>query len=158
MTSFLLYCVLGYIALAVQAVFFKGIKPDFILVLICVYSVKYGYAKGVAYGALNGLIIDTASGFILGPNIISKAVIGFIARSIRENIFNWNIVVNTVVVAVLTVLDIFIVYMCHKTFSGILFDNRPWTVPVLETVITAAASLLMYGLLSPEKDGSGNIQ
>lgn len=157
MKKFLLYCVAGYIALSVQSVFFKGIKPDFILVIVCAYALKYGHAKGVAFGAFSGLLLDTASGFILGPNMLSKSLAGFIARTVRENIFNWNITINTIVVALLTVIDIFIISICHKTFSGISFVNRPWKLSVMETFLTVAAALVMYVFLNPEKDRTNSI-
>ncbi len=116
MKKFLLYLLFTYIALSVQAIFFKGIKPDFVLVLVCFYSLKYGHAKGVAYGALSGLIIDVATGFIIGPNIVSKSVAAFLIGSVREKLFNWNIVTNTLLIAILSITDILIVYICHKTF------------------------------------------
>ncbi|NOZ69491.1 MAG: hypothetical protein GXP46_09695 [Deferribacteres bacterium] len=64
MKKFLLYLAVAYLAVSVQAVFFKGIKPDFVLVLVCFYSLKYGGLKGVTYGALTGLLIDTVNGFL----------------------------------------------------------------------------------------------
>ena len=60
MKKFLLYLVFAYLALSVQAIFFKGIKPDLILVLVCFYALGHDHLKGVAYGALTGLLIDTA--------------------------------------------------------------------------------------------------
>ncbi len=152
MKKFLLYLFFAYVALSVQGIFFESVKPDFVLVLVCFYALKYGHVKGVAYGALSGLIIDAASGFILGPNIISKSVAAFLARSVRENIFNWNIVTNTLVIAILSVVDILIVYICHKTFTGISFLNRPWRTSLLEIVLTTVAAFILYGFFNPEKD------
>ncbi len=152
MKNFLLYLFFAYIAFSVQGVFFESVKPDFVLVLVCCYALKYGHAKGVAYGALCGFILDVASGFIIGPNLISKSVAAFLVRSVRENFFNWSIVTNTLVIAILSVADIMLVYICHKMFIGVSFMNRPWKISLLEIIFTTVAAVIMYGFLNPEKD------
>ncbi|RJR15938.1 MAG: rod shape-determining protein MreD [Nitrospiraceae bacterium] len=148
MNIFLVYIFFAYLALTLQAIFFKGIKPDFILVLVCFYSFKYGQAKGTAYGATAGLLMDAASGFIIGPNIISKSLSGFLTAVLRENIFQWNTTVNTIVIAILSVMDIFIVHVCYETFSKMSFHNRPWGIPVTGVIYTVIAALLLYPLFS----------
>ncbi len=152
MKKFLLYLVLAYLALSVQAIFFKGIKPDFVLVLVCLYSLKHGVIKGVTYGAVTGLLIDTISGFILGPHIISKSLAAFLIRAVRENIFQWNIFVNTLVIMALSVVNIFFVYICLDTFAKVSFINWPWSISIMEVVYTIAASLILYAFFKPEKE------
>jgi rod shape-determining protein MreD len=149
---FLLYILFAYLALALQAIFFKGIKPDFVLVLVCFYSFKYGQAKGITYGALAGLLMDTASGFIIGPNIISKALSGFLIAKLRENIFQWNITVNTIIITILSIMDIFIVYICFETFLKMSLHNRPWGISVMGVIYTIIAALVLYSLLNREKE------
>ncbi len=150
---FLLYIFFAYLTLTVQAIFFKGTKPDVVLVLVCFYSFKYGQAKGTTYGALAGLLIDTASGFIIGPNIISKALAGLIIAKLKENIFQWNITVNTVVITILSIMDTFIVYICFETFSKMSFHNRPWGIPVMGVIYTIIAALVLYPLFN-KKDAA----
>lgn len=145
---FLLYIFFAYLALALQAIFFKGIKPDFVLVLVCFYSFKYGQARGTTYGALAGLLMDTASGFIIGPNIISKVLAALLIAKLRENIFQWNITVNTVVLTILSIMDVFIVYICFETFSKMSFSNRPWGISVMGVIYTIIAALALYPLFN----------
>jgi rod shape-determining protein MreD len=149
---FLLYIFFAYLALTLQAIFFKGVKPDLVLVLVCFYSYKYGQARGTTYGVLAGLLMDTASGFIIGPNIISKSLSGFLISALRENIFQWNITVNTIVITILSVMDIFIVYICFETFSKMSFHNRPWGISVMGVIYTIIAALVLYPLFNREKD------
>ena len=152
MKKFLLYLVLAYLALSAQAIFFKGVKPDFILILVCFYAVRHGHLKGVAYGALTGLLIDTAGGFILGPHIVSKSLAAFLIRSVRENIFQWNIFISTLLIAILSIVDILIVYLCIEMFSAVSLDNMPWKIFGMQIIYTVSASLIMYVLLKSEKD------
>jgi rod shape-determining protein MreD len=145
---FLLYIFFAYLALALQAIFFKGIKPDFVLVLVCFYSFKYGQARGTTYGALAGLLMDIASGFIIGPHIISKVLAALLIAKLRENIFQWNITVNTVVLTILSIMDVFIVYICFETFSKMSFSNRPWGISVMGVIYTIIAALALYPLFN----------
>ena len=151
MKNFLIYLALAYIAMTIQAVIFKGIKPDFVLLIVCFYSLRYGHVKGSIYGALTGFLIDTASGFILGPNIISKAFAGFFVRSVRETVYQWNILVNTLTIIFLSVANVFLVYICLETFSKISFVNRSWNISVIEIMYTILASLPLYVLFKPDK-------
>ena len=152
MKKLLLYLFFAYVALAIQSLFFRGIKPDLALILVCIYALKYGQVRGAVYGAVTGLLIDTAGGLIIGPNIISKSVIAFLISSLKNNLYQWNIYINTLMIAVLSVVDIFLVYSCYEFFSKVSFAERPWMVPITQIFYTAVASVLLYSLLKPEKD------
>jgi len=152
MKNFLLYLVFAYLALSVQAMFFKGIRPDLVIILVCTYSLKYGYAKGAAYGAFTGLIIDTMGGFILGPNIISKSLAALLIRMVRGNIFQWSMLVNTIMIALLVMFDILIVYLCHEIFLQGSFATRLWVISPKEIIFTIAAALAAYNLFSLDRD------
>ncbi|RJQ21426.1 MAG: rod shape-determining protein MreD [Nitrospiraceae bacterium] len=153
MKIFVPYLLFAYLALAVQSVFFHGIKPDLVLLLVCFYSVRCGQVKSVAYGAVAGLLIDTASGFILGPNIISKSLAAFLASTIRENLFQWNPIISTLMVAVLSFIDVMLVYICFETFSSVSFVNRSLWISALEVVYTVAAALILYPVFNRREKG-----
>lgn len=152
MKQFLVYFVLANLALTVQSIFFKGTKPDFVLVLICSYALRFGQFRGMTYGAVTGLLLDTLSGFIIGPNIISKSLAGFLIGTIRENLFKWNLIANTLVVAIFSVIDILLVYICLETFSNISFANRSWEISTMQIIYTIIASMILYPVLNTEKD------
>lgn len=152
MKAFLFYFFLALLFLSVQATIFKVTKPDFVLVLVCFYSLKYGQTRGMTYGALTGLLIDSASGFILGPNILSKFLTGFMITSIRQKLFQWNIIISTLLIAIFSLADVFLVYICLKTFAGISFVNRPLGISIMQIVYTIAVGFILYPLLNPEKN------
>jgi rod shape-determining protein MreD len=152
MKKFLLYILLSYIALSVQSIFLKGIRPDFVLILVCFYSLRQGLAKGVAFGAVAGLLTDIASGFLIGPNIISKALAALLVRTFRENLFQWNIFINTFVITALAVLDIFLVYICIEFFSKISFSNRSFDIAIMQIFFTTAAAAVLYFFFNPGRN------
>jgi rod shape-determining protein MreD len=151
MRGFLSYLLFAYLVLCVQAVFFKGAKPDLVLVLVCYYTLTFGRSKGILFGVAAGLIMDSASGFLLGPNIISKSLAAFFIGSIRENIFHWNVYVNTLLVAFLSIVDALWIYICFGVFSDISFVNRSWSVSVTGILFTVVAALLAYPFLNPQR-------
>lgn len=148
----LYYTVLLYIALAAQAIFFAGIKPDLVLILVCFYALKYGRTKGICYGAFAGLLIDTANGFILGPHMLSKSLAGFFLKTVRENLFQWNIYMNTVAMLFFSFLNILVVFFCLDFFSKVSLVNRTISTSALEILYTVIFSLLLYPFFKPEEE------
>jgi rod shape-determining protein MreD len=146
------YIFMLYIALAAQAIFFAGIKPDFVLIIVCYYSLKYGRTKGVCYGAFAGLLIDTVNGFILGPHMLSKSLAGFFLKTVKENLFQWNIYINTAAMVLFSFINIVIVYMCLDFFSKTSLVNRTIGTSAAEILYTVAASLVLYPLFKPETE------
>ena len=132
----------------IQAVFFHGARPDIVMVLVCIFTLKHGQVKGIALGAIAGLLIDTANGFILGPNILSKAMVAFLTGTIKDNLFQWNAFINAMVVIFLSVVDIFLVFMSLEIFLKASFFNRSWESSVLQIIYTLMASFVLYPLLT----------
>ena len=147
MRPFLIYLFLIYCSLMIQAVFFHGARPDIVMVLVCIYTLKYGQVKGVALGVIAGLLIDTANGFILGPNILSKAMVAFLTGTIKDNLFQWNAFINALVVTILSVVDIFLIFISLEIFSKASFLNRSWESLVIQVIYTLMASIVLYPLL-----------
>jgi len=152
MRTFSIYLLIAFLAMSVQATLFTGIKPDFVLILVFFYSLTYGQIKGITYGAFAGLLIDSAGGFIIGPNILTKALAGFLASSIRQKFFQWNAVINTAVIAVVSFVDILLIYVCLETFTNISFANRSLKISIMQIVYTGVVGLIIYPLLKPKED------
>ncbi|MBI5741010.1 MAG: rod shape-determining protein MreD [Nitrospirae bacterium] len=150
--TFLIYSGLAYLALAIQGLLFTGTKPDLVLVLVCFYSARHEQGRGMAYGAFTGLLIDVSGGFIVGPNIVGKTVAAVLTRTVRDNLFEWNIVVGAFVVAALSVIDLAVVNICYETFSKISFVNRTWGTSVAGSVYTVAAAAVMFPLFNRSRD------
>jgi len=151
MKLFLIYIILAYLAAALQGLFFHGIKPDLILVLVCFYSTMERQTHYAAYGALTGLMLDVASGFVIGPNLLSKVIDAYLARKVRDNLFQWNIIIITCMIAILSVVDIVVTDAILETFTKMSFVNRSWSISVLGTVYTGISAVLLYLLFNRTK-------
>ena len=152
MIIFFKYILAAIIFISIQAVFFKGIKPDLVLVLVFFYSLKCGSIKGMAYGTVTGIMIDSANGVIFGPNILSKMFIGYIMSSIRQRLFQWNFFSSVMMVVICSAFDILIIHVCYEIFPGISFMSRPMNIPLLQALYTAGFSLLAYPFLNSEEE------
>lgn len=156
MKTFIIYTLFTYLALCIQAILFKGVKPDLVLVLICFYSLRQGQMRGLAYGAFSGLLLDTVSGFILGPHMISKSIAGYFIGILKEQLFQWNFIISTFVVIVFSIVNIVVVYLVFETFSRVSFANRSFELSVMEVIYTIIASLALYPLFKPVQEGLGS--
>ena len=147
MKIFLFYLAAAFLAIVIQAKLFTGVKPDIVLVLVCLYAVRGRGIKGMVFGALTGMIIDSAGGFVLGPNMLSKAFAGYLSASVREKFFDWNFLLNTALVLILSMLDNLLIYTCFSQFAGISFAERPWMPSILQVVYTTLAGVILYPVI-----------
>lgn len=152
MKAFSLYILLALFVIAIQGALFKSVKPDLILILVYFYALRYGRIKGLVYGAIIGLLVDITSGFIFGTNIISKAVMGYLIVSVREKVFHWNIIANTIAFILFSILDIFLVYIFLKTVADVSFINMSLKTGVFQIIYTTIFCIMLYPVLTSEKE------
>lgn len=156
MKAFIKYLLLALVGMSLQSVLFRTVKPDIIIILVCFYTLRYGQLRGIAYGALTGLILDSASGFIIGPNILSKISAVFFLDFIRRRVFFWGPVHNILMILAVSLLDILLVRTCLETFTAISYSNRLPIITVMQIVLTSVFSIIMYPFFNTERD-EGNI-
>ncbi len=150
MKPFLVYLSAVLLLVAVQSVFFPGVRPDLVLVIVCLYSLKYGTVKGVPFGAAAGFVLDSASGFIIGPNVISKILAVFLINYIRRKFFTWNSILCAVVILGITLVDLLWVYFFMRTFSRLLPMGLISDTAMIQAAYTSAAAFLLYHVVRPE--------
>lgn len=84
---------------------FRGIEPDLLIIVLFLFSLKYGVLPGVYIGFLIGLTQDLyAPIMMLGQNALSKTVIGFFFGLFNEKYMR----VDPVMKVVLLVLGFFV--------------------------------------------------
>jgi rod shape-determining protein MreD len=151
MISLINYLAFAIIGMSLQSVLFKEAKPDLVIILICFYTLRFGQFTGVVYAGTAGLVLDSASGFILGPNILANATAAFLVGLVRRKIFFWNRVINSMVVAAVTLVDILIVRGCLEVFRDISYSNGMTELLIIQTVLTTGVSLIVYPFFDPAR-------
>jgi len=106
--------------------------------------------RSTLFGAGMGLMEDAMIGSIIGPNLLSKGLAGFMSSIVyRDVFFQWESVVGGVVLAVLTLLDGIVVITARQLFSNTASGGPV----VVELVIIQAIMNIPLGLiLKPEQN------
>jgi hypothetical protein len=82
--------------------------------------------------------------------MLSKSLAGFFLKTIRENLFQWNIYINTIALVLFSFINILIVYICLDFFSNVSLVNRSIGTSALEILYTVVVSLVLYPVFKPE--------
>ena len=96
------------------------ITPNFTVILASYAGIREKELKGLFFGSLIGIVEDSLSGTFLGPNLLSKGLVGYLAAFLYSKFFVWNPVLGMLTVSLLTMADSFIVYTARS-----IFDTMP---------------------------------
>jgi rod shape-determining protein MreD len=80
------------------------------------FGLKKSPEKGLMIGVTVGLIEDSLSNTILGPNIISKGSIGILSSLLLGRFFVWTPLFGVLACFAITFFDSIIVYTCRELF------------------------------------------
>jgi rod shape-determining protein MreD len=94
------------------------VTPNLTAVLACYTGIKKREIKGMFLGSLIGIIEDNLASPFLGPNLLSKGLIGYLSSFIYSRFFVWTPVLGMINIAVLTLTDGFVVLMSRSIFDA----------------------------------------
>ncbi|MFH1025304.1 MAG: rod shape-determining protein MreD, partial [Nitrospirota bacterium] len=78
--KYLLWVVMLFFTLILQgSISIFDITPNFTAVLACYAGIKGREVKGMVFGSFIGIVEDSISGAFLGPNLLSKGLIGYLS-------------------------------------------------------------------------------
>ncbi len=106
------------------------VTPNLTAVLACYAGVKKGEVKGMFSGSLIGIVEDSLSGAFLGPNLLSKGLIGYLSSFIYSRFFVWTPVLGIISISFLTLTDGFIVFLSRS-----IFDKMPANIGAAAFII-----------------------
>lgn len=109
-------CVVAAFAIQSQVSLF-GVTPDMTVVVAYYLGIKVGAAKGMALGSIIGIIEDSVGGSILGPNLMGKGMVGFLASFSSGSLFRWTPLLGMISIFVLTLMDGGVVYLSRSIFG-----------------------------------------
>lgn len=99
---------------------------------------KRGEIPGMFFGALIGLIEDIISGVLLGPNILSKGLIGYLSSSLYRKLFIWTPLIGAINIFSLTFLDSSIVFILRSLFDRIPLDiGTAFFIVIVQSIVNA---------------------
>jgi rod shape-determining protein MreD len=126
----------------------KGIKPDLLLIICYGIGLYKGEVKGLILGGFIGLLTDASTSHLLGPNLLSKATVGFLSGLLRKRVFMVTVGVNLLFILSLSMLDGWLNYLiitiflrtssCWDVFQGIILPQSLYSSIVGTALLTVA--------------------
>lgn len=97
---------------------FFGVSPDLTAAVAYYIGIKGGAAKGIIFGSLIGLVEDSISGNLLGPNLLGKGIVGFSSSFNSGSLLRWTPLLGAISIFTLTVLDGFVILSSRGIFGS----------------------------------------
>ncbi|MEO5355891.1 MAG: rod shape-determining protein MreD [Nitrospirae bacterium YQR-1] len=118
--EYLFWLSLTALAMAVDRAGFLNLKLNLTLLLVYYMGIKWPESKAFLWASGIGFIEDSLSLRIIGPNMLSKSSVIFIASFFKTGIFNFTPLLNALLSFAFTIVDGVVVYS-----SLSVFDTRP---------------------------------
>lgn len=99
------------------------VTPNFTSVLAYYAGIREGGMRGLFLGSIIGTVEDSLSGTFLGPNLLSKGLVGYFSSFMSGSFFRWTPILGIIGISVLTVIDSTLVFMARS-----FFDRMPASV------------------------------
>lgn len=122
-----------------------GVSPDLTVLLVYYLGMRYGEKKGLLLGMAIGALEDSVSSSIIGPNMLSKGIIGFSSSFfISGGFLRWTPFLGLIAVSFLTVADNAIIFLSES-----IFDKMPAApsyavfVAIMQSLLNAIAGVLI---------------
>ena len=146
---YLLWAFIFFLALIMQgSLSLFDIMPNFTVLLAFYAGIKYGDIRGLAIGAVMGIVEDSLSGAFIGPNLLSKGLVGYMSSFLYQKFFVWSPLLGTISVAMFTFADSVMVFFLRS-----IFDRMPVSAGAALLIIVVQSLLnAPFGLfLKPRK-------
>ncbi|MBU4227413.1 rod shape-determining protein MreD, partial [bacterium] len=111
----------------INSVTILGLKPDLLMVVVVVFSLRKGEKEGTISGFASGLLQDIFSTSLLGINALAKTVIGFTCGILKEEIFHEHILfIIPVITFIASFMQSILIFLLLRAF-GIEY-NLAWSL------------------------------
>lgn len=126
-----------------------GIGPSLTVMLVYYVGLRYGHIKGLGFGIIVGVLSDAVAGTYLGPGLLGKATVGYMAQYLRKGLFIWTPVLGVIGLAAFTAIDGLVSYICTSLF----FETPSTFGRALAVVFWQAAVNAAFGMfITPGED------
>ena len=111
-------CIVFLAAMVVQTSLLRyvsigGIRPDLVLIIVVYLGLVKGPDMGSLGGFFFGLFEDAFSGTFLGPNALSKTIIGFLCGLVGKRLYTQSFLSHALCISIGTVVDVVLLSSIH---------------------------------------------
>jgi rod shape-determining protein MreD len=134
---YLLWSAIIFLTLIIQgSLSLFDITPNLTVILVYYAGIRKGETKGLLIGSLIGILEDSLSGIFLGPNLLSKGLIGYFSSFIYRKFFIWTPIIGILSIFILTFIDGATVLMLRG-----FFDKMPVSIHSAIFILTIQSLL-----------------
>ncbi len=144
--SYLGWAALVFISLLVEAkVSVLSVTPNATALVVYLAAIRGGEMRGMMAGLAVGFLQDGLVISLLGPHMLGKVLVGYLAPFLTSGkFFRWTPVLGLIGVGVVTALDSATVYFVLGIFDRLPADpGRALYVTVMHAILNAPAGLFM---------------
>jgi len=120
-----------------------GTTPDLILLLVVGFGLLRGKKAGIGYGWGLGLLQDGLSGDLLGQNVLSKGLIGYVTGAFHRNLGYHTMITPLLVVPLATLFNAAIHLGTKFLLYEVSVDKTVWTTLGTIVLLNTAVSPLV---------------
>jgi rod shape-determining protein MreD len=99
------------------------VAPNFTVLLVYYAGIRKGGLEGLFLGSFIGTVEDSLSGAFLGPNLLSKGIVGYFSSFMSGSFFRWTPLLGAIGIGVITLVDNTIVFTTRS-----FFDRMPTSI------------------------------
>ena len=122
-----------------------SVKPDFVLLVLFLLSVKFGMMPGVFVGFFLGLGQDLFSADLLGQNALAMSVTGFVCGLFNERVVRLDLIMRAVVLLLAFFADDIIVMVVHIVKAN--GESSVFFMELLVATLPRAAYTLLFAII-----------
>ncbi|HTR45178.1 MAG TPA: hypothetical protein VMH06_05655 [Thermodesulfovibrionales bacterium] len=132
-------------ALVLQTtVTFYGLSPALTTLVAYYVGISSGAAKGTLFGSLLGMVEDSISGGMIGPNLLGKGMVGLFSSFLSGGPFRWSPLLGTLALFILTVLEGVLVFIVKGVYEALPAPPaRAALILALQGALNACAGVLI---------------
>ncbi len=93
------------------------VAPNFTVLLVYYVGIRRGGTEGLFFGSIIGAIQDSISSAFLGPNLLSKGIVGYFSSFMSGSFFRWTPLLGAIGIGVLTIVDDTVVFATRSFFD-----------------------------------------
>ncbi len=83
----------------------RGIRPDFLLILLIFWAWNEGWKEGLIVGFIIGILKDILFSPLLGLNAFALLLSGFLVGEVRDKIYGENVFLFLIIVGLVSILN-----------------------------------------------------
>ena len=120
------------------------VVPNFIIVVAYYAGIRGEKIYGTLLGSLIGAVQDSLSGVFLGPNLLSKGLVGYFSSFMSGSFFRWTPLLGIIGISILTVFDGTVVFLSRSIFERMPVSiGTAFFMVTLQSIINAPLGLFL---------------